>query len=367
MAWTEQRTGGYIGRYRDTSGRTRSTKLFTRKRYAQEAADAQENLVKRGEWADPSRGRVMFGAWADQWRDTLRVKPKTLVSYESLLRSLVMPEWSAVRLDQITLKDVKKWVANMSGVNGRNISASRVRQAHRVFAAILDLAVEDGRLAKNPAHSSGRRDTFLPKVRKQKPHRFLSHDEVRRLAGATPEHYRPMVLFLAYTGLRWGEAAALRIGDVDMLRRRVHVSRSVAEVNGRLDYGTTKTHASRSVPFPAFLAEDFARLMDGRGRDDLVFVNASGGALRVGNFRRRAFDKAVTVAGVAPLTPHDLRHTAASLAVQAGATVKGVQLMLGHEDASLTLNTYAGLFEDDLDRVAERLGEAAARTASTVA
>jgi integrase len=105
--------------------------------------------------------------------------------------------------------------------------------------------------------------------------------------------------------------------------------------------------------------------MDGRGRESLVFLTRSGAPLRLTNFRRRAFDRAVIDAGLDRLPPHDLRHTDASLAIAAGATVKGVQQMLGHQDASLKLNTYAGLFDDDLDDVAERLGAAAAHYVPT--
>lgn len=251
-------------------------------------------------------------------------------------------------------------MAGMSGEHGQTLSSSRVRQAHRLLATLMDAAVEDGRLSRNPAHSPGGKDGFLPRGAKQKAHRYLSHDEVGRLVEATPEHYRPLIYLLAYTGLRWGEATALRVGDVDMLRRRVQVSRSVAEVSGTLIYGTTKTHASRSVPFPEFVGRDMSLRMDGRPREALLFTTPTGAPIRLANFRRRVFDPAVRAAGLIRLTPHDLRHTAASLAVSAGATVKGVQGMLGHQDASLTLNTYAGLFDGDLDDVAERLGAAAA-------
>ena len=90
----------------------------------------------------------------------------------------------------------------------------------------------------------------------------------------------------------------------------------------------------------------------------LLFTSPNGTALRIGNWRRRVWDPAVAAACVAPLTPHDLRHTAASLAIASGGTVKHVQRMLGHKDAAMTLNVYAALFEDDLDSVAERLDQA---------
>jgi integrase len=95
--------------------------------------------------------------------------------------------------------------------------------------------------------------------------------------------------------------------------------------------------------------------------DELLFTGPGGGMLRVGNFRRRVFDEAARQVGLEGLTPHDLRHTAASLAVSAGANVKAVQRLLGHASAAMTLDVYSGLFDDDLDAVADRLDEAAVR------
>ena len=80
-----------------------------------------------------------------------------------------------------------------------------------------------------------------------------------------------------------------------------------------------------------------------------------GKPLRNLNFRRDVFDKAAEDAGLSGFTPHELRHTAASLAVSAGANVKAVQKMLGHASAAMTLDVYSGLFDDDLDGVAARL------------
>jgi integrase len=79
------------------------------------------------------------------------------------------------------------------------------------------------------------------------------------------------------------------------------------------------------------------------------------------NFRRNVFTPSVRALGLGPFTPHDLRHTTASLAVSAGANVKAVQRLLGHASAAMTLDIYASLFDDDLDRVAERLNDAALR------
>jgi integrase len=113
-------------------------------------------------------------------------------------------------------------------------------------------------------------------------------------------------------------------------------------------------------PTGVVLPLEFAVLLAGKAPDDLVFTAPEGGLLRLTNFRRRHFDQAAQSVGLEGLTPHELRHTAASLAVSAGANVKSVQRMLGHASAAMTLDVYSGLFDDDLDAVAERLDNAAA-------
>lgn len=118
---------------------------------------------------------------------------------------------------------------------------------------------------------------------------------------------------------------------------------------------------TRWVPVPKLLLEGLETQIAGKSPDDLVFSSPHGSYLRVGNFRRGYFDKAARAIGQPGLYPHELRHTAASLAIAAGATVKSVQRMLGHASAAMTLDVYAGLFSDDLDDVAARLHDAATR------
>jgi integrase len=129
-------------------------------------------------------------------------------------------------------------------------------------------------------------------------------------------------------------------------------------------FGTPKSHAIRSVAVARSLVGSLGEQLRDRALDDFVFPAPKGGVLLLRNFRRQVFDPAVRTAGLDGLTPHELRHTAASLAVSAGGNVKAVQRMLGHASASMTLDVYSGLFDDDLDALADRLDEAAARSAA---
>jgi Phage integrase family len=164
----------------------------------------------------------------------------------------------------------------------------------------------------------------------------------------------------AYTGIRVGEAAALRRVRCDILHRRLLISESLAEVNGRLIVGDTKNHQKRKVVLPDFLRAPFEDHLASQVRaekDALVFTGPDGGPLRYSNFRTRYWLPAISEAELAPLRIHDLRHTFASLAASNAASIKLVQVQLGHSDPALTLRLYEHLFPDDLDVLAARLDE----------
>jgi integrase len=153
----------------------------------------------------------------------------------------------------------------------------------------------------------------------------------------------------------------LKVSRIDLMRRRIHVAESVTELSdGTLDWGLPKSHERRWVPVPRFLVDDLTEHVAGKAPGDLVFTSPKGAVLRVRGARRSWFDRAVELADVpVGLHPHELRHTAASLAVSAGASMLAVQRMLGHAKASMTLDVYAELFDDDLEAVGARLDEIA--------
>lgn len=339
--------GQWRARYRDATGREHS-RHFGRKVDAQRWLDTVTSAVVTGSYVDPRLSRVTIGEWAARWLEgKANLKASSRDRYAGVLATHVVPRWGAVRISDVTHADVQAWV---SQVAASGLAPASVHKVHRVLAMVLSTAVKDGRLPRNPATG-----VDLPRaVTAEK--RFLDSRQVASLADAAGPQGRVVVLLLAYTGLRWGEMAALKVSRVDLLRRRVHVAESVTEVeNGRLDWGLPKSHERRWVPLPRFLVDDLAEHLAGRASDDLVFSNSAGNVLRVGNARRAWFDRAATTAGLEGLTPHELRHTAASLAVSAGANVKAVQRMLGHAKASMTLDVYADLFDDDLEAVADRL------------
>jgi integrase len=219
-----------------------------------------------------------------------------------------------------------------------------------VLTGSLDAAVRSRRLVVNPAAG-----VSLPRLR-PKARRYLSVADVLRLLDAAGDQSLPIAV-LAFVGIRWGELAGMRVRSLDLLRGRLEVVETVYEINGVLIPGTPKDHERRSVALPKSLRKDLATHMIGKQPEDYVFTSRAGSPLRSGNFRRDVFDPAAREAGLDGLTPHELRHTAASLLVDQGANVLAVARQLGHADPSVTLRIYADLFDDRLDEVADRLDQ----------
>jgi integrase len=162
--------------------------------------------------------------------------------------------------------------------------------------------------------------------------------------------------------VQWSELSGLRVTDVDLRRGRLEVLYTVVEVGVRELESTPKDYEARSIPVPQSVLEELAALVAGRSPDQPLFPGArSGSWLRGRVFKRGWFDPAAETVGLGGLTPHELRHTAASLAISAGANVKAVQRMLGQASAAVTLDVYSDLFDSDLDAVSEALDHAIRR------
>ena len=191
------------------------------------------------------------------------------------------------------------------------------------MSAALDHAVRSGRIRSNPAHGLG-----LPRPQRRDSV-YLTHEQLRALAAETGP-WRVFVLLLGYTVLRWGEATALRVCDIDFERRRIDVRRAFSDVGGHIVLGTPKSHQSRTVPMPRFLTVALAAAATGKHADEPVFAMPSGTVVRLSNWRRAVFQPARARAGLsARFRIHDLRHTAASLMIQAGHPPKMLQEIMG--------------------------------------
>jgi integrase len=227
-----------------------------------------------------------------------------------------------------------------------------------VLARILDDAVRDRSLVSNPA-----RGVKLPK---RPPRRsvYLTVGRLNRLAdesgGTTP------MLLLGVGGR--GEVKPPRaVSDIDFQRRRITLHRNAVRVHGQYVVGTLKSNKNRTIVLPAFVTDTLAVTAAGKGREDLLWPLRTGGYLsspHKGFWYYTALARCQAADPTFPrVTPHDLRHTAASLAISSGANPKVVQRMLGHASAAMTLDVYADLFECDLDAVAENVSKMCPRWA----
>lgn len=351
-------------RWYDLAGKPKSA-TFGKKPEAENHVHRVEAQLRDGSYRDPSAGKATLGEVAEKWLTTLGgLEPTTRESYADTWRVHVAPRWGGHQVRGIEWEDVAEWVGELSAgtagtTSGRPLSAGRVRKVHQVLGLVLGYAVKCKRIAVNPA-----RGVPLPRP-VPKEHVYLTHGEVDRLAAAAGE-YRLLVLLLAYTGLRWGEVSALTVGSVDLTRRRVAVRQAYKKTRGGLVLGMPKTHERRKVPILRGLAAELVPLVEGRDAGELLFTARQGGPLYGDNFRGRVFAPAVKAAGLGErrVTPHKLRHTAASLAIASGADVNVVQLMLGHKSAAMTLDVYGHLFPDRLDEVADRLDRERERRAA---
>ena len=338
----------YTVRYRKPDNKQTWKRGFHTKRDAALFAATVEVSKAKGEYVAPALGKATVGELAPNWlaRKQRATAPSHHRMLESAWRVHVRPHWARVAVADIDLLSVEEWITDMVT---KGAGATTVLRAYGVLSGILADAVKGKRLAANPAKGVEN----LPRKTARR-HIYLSADDVRRLADASRQH-RTLILVLAYCGIRWGEAIALKVRDVQFLRRRLSVHENAVQLGADHAVGPTKGREARSVPVPDFVLDELSAQCRGKAPADLVFAGPDGSYLPRPKSDGGWFSSAVTRAKVQEITPHDLRHTCASLAVSAGVNVLALARMLGHKDASVTLRVYADLFDTDLDAVAATL------------
>ncbi|WP_052707571.1 tyrosine-type recombinase/integrase [Streptomyces rubellomurinus] len=328
---------------------------FLRKIDAESKRTEIESTLGLGTYRDPKAGRTKVAEIAESWfASKVDVRRSTRSRYRGVLDLHVIPRWGTTAVADVQHEDIVTWLGTImsdSVASGSPLSAATIRKIWVVLKGVLGYAVRTKKIAHNPAIG-----VPLPRYTPAE-HVYLTDVQVEALAEACGE-YRALILFLAYTGVRWGEATAVQIKHVDLKSRRVRIAQTWGSDKGKLYLeDSPKNHERRSVPIPAFLISELAKLIAGRKPEEYLFVAPRGGVLMIRNFMRRHFKGALITAGLGELgiTLHKLRHTAASLAIASGADVKVVQTMLGHKTATLTLDTYGHLWPDRLDEVSDRL------------
>lgn len=397
MAHIQQRTLADKSRRYDViytgPDRRERSRTFTKKALASAFVSDVEAQMARGEWIDPEGGKVHLAEYAAKWLDSRRldVTPATVNSYRTVIDKWLVPRWGTWPINRIGHEDVAAWLVSIAdpAKGGRSVSWARTVRA--VFDMVMAQAVRTNRIRTNPVE--GARLPLPPKSSRRSTgagsHVYLTHEQVAALVRHAGSRGLE-VLLLAYSGLRWSELAGLRACDVDLLHGTLRIRHALKIVQGKVVHGPPKGNKARTVPFLASAAAGLrARLpVEPTSACGCEVVTEAPSLLPVchageGPVFARAFNrggeahrlwmrktnllgvlaKACTAAGLPRLTPHDLRHTCASLAVAEGGTVLAVQQLLGHASATITLDTYADLFPDDLSELMGRLDAGARRAA----
>lgn len=334
-------------RWRDPdTHKSRERRSFRTKRDARAFLDSLNADILKGEYVDPRAGRALIGALGPQWitshRNTWAESHWRAV--ESAWRLHVEPRWGGRRLNEIKPSGVQAWSDELAA----SYSHTTVGRCVGILSGICATAVGDGLMAHNPCER-----VRLPKKQPSDRH-YLTPEQLLALAAASGTR-APIILVLGLCGLRYGELRALRVQDVDFDRNRITVARSATKAGTVTVEKSTKGNQVRTVAMPTLVCDALRWQTEGKHDDDLVFDDGHGGYIAyqcASGSGRGWFKRALQQAGLNPMSVHDLRHTAASIAIHSGAHVKAVQRMLGHKSAAMTLDTYADLFDNDLDEVA---------------
>lgn len=304
----------------------------------------------------PGADGFTVASWCTHHVDHLTgVNGATRTRYRRYIANDIAPSAiGLLPLPALTNDDVAQWLNNLTG------AAKTAANKHGFLAGALNGAVRARHISANPCDGN--------RLRRGEPAEmvFLTHDEFEVLLAAVSESWQPLVEFLVASGCRWGEATALRLGDVNLAEGTVDIRRAWRYVSGEgYQLGPPKTRRSiRTIDVaPSVLAKldlsgEWVFTNSGRGR------RGDAGPVRAHNFNPNVWEPARVRAKEAGLAKrprvHDLRHTNASWLIQAGVPLTVVQRHLGHESIQTTSDRYGHLDRKSSRVVADVVGEALA-------
>lgn len=332
MASARARDGRFTGLYRDGQGRQRSAGTYDTQRAALKAARAAEALAASGidprpaqtEMLHPSsrRGKTTVAAYAPTWLAGHRLEPTSKATYQAMLKHITR------ELGSVTLADLDapRCRAFIRQAEAAGLSGSTVGLIMTVLRAMCETAVADGLMARDVTSGIKIAGRHAQEIQ------VLSPLEYRRVLAATPVHYQLLVQALVSTGMRWGEAMGLQLGDVSKRGTGyvISIRRVMIEVAGRVSlrgYGKTPG-ATREVTIDRDLGEALIESARQDPDDGFVFRAEKGGVLHRSNFRR-VWIKALALAGLSGYRVHSLRHSHASWLLANGAKLVEVRDRFG--------------------------------------
>ena len=334
----------------------------TQKEVRQQLTEIRSALDK-GTYIDPSHHTA--STWLDEWMDTYcanRVAPLTLAAYKGLLKNHIKPQIGAVPLQSLRGSHIQRVYNAMTdaGLSGRTVK-NVAALLHKAFS----VALKQGLIAVNPCDQAE-----PPKMTKREIKPLVDADIPKFLAAIEGHPFRNAYALCLFAGLREGECLGLSWEQVDFDKQQITISQQLQKAkDGKHEYyisKTTKGGRSRMISPPAiafsYLRQERQRQAEARlkaGRawnnpDNLVFTDDLGGHIPFSTFYKR-FKRLAADIGRPDARPHDLRHSAATVALASGADIKSVQDLLGHASASFTLNTYAHSTEEMKKDTADRV------------
>ncbi len=347
MACITKRRGKWVVDYRDGGG-VRRWRTFATKREAEDylAEIIPGSRQRRGTAVPPT---ISLAEYSERWLHLIAstVKPRTLISYTGMLRLHILPAFGTWRVQYLDKGSIKRLLADKLAAG---LSRNTVRILHATLRALLAAAVDDGVIQANPAEKLGRQlRLVMPKAMRQEEIKAMTREQ-RQLflltaAKETPAYFA-LFATLAGTGMRLGEALALRWDDLDLEAREIRVQRALSR--GHID--TPKAGHGRTVDISQTLAQMLRQLEQLRGAQmaarewpimpSWVFCTRAGTPMDESKVRRAMREVLKRAELPGHFSPHCLRHTYASLMLQQGESLTYVQRQLGHASINLTADTY---------------------------
>lgn len=278
-------------------------------------------------------------------------------AYDAAWELHIKPTWAAKKFRDITAASVKEWIPSLRTIRGSKLAASYEGYLMGVMKALLEHAVEDRIIVTNPMARVKRRK------KKQSPRRYLTVSQADALLAAAAIEDKAFedaglngtlqdtILLMLRTGARRGEVAGVAPKHFYPRRHRLRVE---SDIDGDGEEDETKSGEHRDLPVQGEALSMLKRRAKGIGRDDVLLPAPKGGPWTRHTWRY-PWNRIRAVTGIKDFDTHELRHTAVSWAIRAGANVKTIQEMLGHASAAMTLDVYGHLWDDQLDIVAQKV------------
>jgi integrase len=326
-------SGRYQARYLGPDGVFRpADDTFNTKTDAEIWLTRKEAEIIEDDWIDPDAGEILLSDYGATWIDEgPGLRPKTVTLYRYLLCSHIAPYFPAMMIARLTLAAVRRWRKKLLA-NG--VSPVTTAKAYRLLRAILNTAVDDGLIKRNPCRIKGAGNEDSP----ERP--VLTVPQVYAIADAIGLRYRALILLATFASLRWAELAALTPQDIDLDTCAVRVTRQINYPRGGgHSFGPPKSRAGRRVvSFPDLIAPDLREHLDGLDpAASLVFTSPDGDPMRHSNFYRRVWEPALAAVGLPGVHFHDLRHTGNQFSADAGASLRELMEHMGHDSTRAAL------------------------------